>query len=78
MLQRRPIPLSRVPPGSVVRVVSFIGGRQAMMRILELGLVPNAVIRVVFNNGGPLVIDVNGARFSIGRGLASKILVKVP
>lgn len=74
----RTLPLTQLPPGATGRVVSILArGRGQIRRLLEIGIVPGAIVRVIFNSVGPIVIEVNGARFSLGRGLASRIIVEV-
>jgi len=69
--------LELAPPGARVRVVEvrYQGGQAR--RLMELGIVPGAVIRVVGNSAGPVVVEVGSARFAIGRGLARRIFVEV-
>jgi len=73
----RVIPLSASPPGAIVRVVNIVGGWGATRRLMEMGVVPGTLVRVVHNRVGPLIIEIRGMRLSIGRGLASKVLVEV-
>lgn len=75
---REQIPLAMVPPGKIVRIISInVKGRGPYRRLLELGLIPGSMVRVVSNALGPVVIEKNGARFAIGRGHASRIIVEV-
>jgi ferrous iron transport protein A len=69
--------LELAPPGSRVRVVEIQHHSGQARRLMELGVVPGAVIRVVSNSAGPIVIEVGSARFAIGRGLARRIVVEV-
>ncbi len=71
-----PVPLSTLPPGTRARIVSVIGGRGAVRRAMEMGLVPGAIVEVVSNNAGPLIVRVSGTMIALGRGLAHKILVE--
>lgn len=77
MTVARTIPLAFARPGSRVRVVSVSGGRGAYRRLLELGIVPGEVLKVVFNNSGPVIVERGGTRFAIGRGVAAKVMVEV-
>jgi len=67
-------------PGTTARVESFAGGRRARMRIMQLGINPGDVIKVLSIGpfGGAIYIEnvSNGTRVAIGRGIASKIIVK--
>jgi len=69
--------LRNVPEGMYVRIVSLNCGRGARVRLLQMGLVPGAVVKVLNNSWGPLIIEVNGTLITIGKGLASKVLVEV-
>ncbi len=71
------IPLSNAPPGATVRVVRVeVRGRGAYRRLLELGVYPGAVLRVVSNSLGPVIVERGGARLAIGRRHAYRILVE--
>ncbi len=67
-------------PGMTAKVVSFAGGRRARMRIMQLGINPGDIIKVISIGpfGGAIYIEnmTNGTRVAIGRGIASKIIVK--
>ncbi len=67
-------------PGVTAQVVSFSGGRRARMRIMQLGINPGDRIRVLSVGpfGGAIYIEnlSNGTRVAIGRGIATKIIVK--
>lgn len=61
-------------------VVKEVGlkGAGLIRRLAQMGVVPGALIEVVFNSGsGPVVVRVHGAEIAIGRGIARKILVEV-
>ncbi len=67
-------------PGTRAKVVSFSGGRNARMRIMQLGINPGDEIKILSVGpfGGAIYIEnlTNGTRVAIGRGIAAKILVK--
>lgn len=69
--------LELAPPGAHVRVVEIRHHSGQARRLMELGVVPGAVIKVVSNSAGPIVIEVSSARFAVGRGLARRIIVEV-
>lgn len=71
-----PVPLTALPPGAKARIVAVIGGRGAARRAMEMGLVPGAIVEVVNNHPGPLIVRVSGTMIALGRGLAHKILVE--
>ena len=70
--------LDRVLAGTQVRIEQVTEEDGALLRYLaSLGLFPQARLTVeeVAPFGGPLLIQVNGARYAIGRDVAAKILV---
>ena len=70
--------LDRVVAGTQVRIEQVTEEDGALLRYLaSLGLFPQARLTVeeVAPFGGPLLIQVNGARYAIGRDVAAKILV---
>lgn len=70
--------LIELPEGEEGEVVLIIGGRRVIMRLCSLGITPGTKIKVLRKApiGGPLEIEVRGTKVAIGRGIASKILIK--
>ncbi|MEM1753561.1 MAG: FeoA family protein [Candidatus Methanomethylicaceae archaeon] len=70
--------LIELPEGAEGEVVLIVGGRGVIMRLCSLGITPGTKIKILRKApiGGPLEIEVRGTRVAIGRGIASKILVK--
>lgn len=49
-----------------------------MRRLADLGLTPGATIRIVKSMGrGPILLEVNGSRIALGRGISMKLFVEV-
>jgi len=73
------IPLSDMKSGQAGEIVSIETGHRAKRRLEDLGLTPGTEISVRKSAplGGPIEINVRGSRLAIGRGMASKITVKV-
>ncbi len=69
-------PLSSSRRQAIVEVVRIQAGRRLNRRLTELGLTPGVPVRVLYVNGGPMLIAVRGTRLAIGRGMADKILVR--
>ncbi len=69
-------PLSTAHPQDTVEIVRIEAGRRLNRRLTELGLTPGVPVRVLYVNGGPMLIAVRGTRLAIGRGMAEKILVR--
>jgi ferrous iron transport protein A len=61
------------------KIVKINGGSEAIKRLSDLGLTPNTKIKILRKAifGGPIEVEVRRSRFSLGRGLALKILVEV-
>ncbi len=72
-------PLDRVPAGRQVWIQQILEEETGFLRHLaSLGLLPRAEVRVeeMAPFGGPLLVQVRGARYAIGRDVAAKILVR--
>ena len=71
------IPLNEVDAGQRVRVSQIEGGRDLTARLCAMGLTPGVSVDVVATGGGPMILDVLGSRLMLGRGMATKVLVRV-
>jgi ferrous iron transport protein A len=69
-------PLTKLPKGSKVKVVDIVAGKGLRDRLLQMGLTPGAVVEVVENSSGPIILSVRGVTIALGRGMASKVLVE--
>ncbi len=59
--------------------VAFIrGGHKRLRRLLDMGLTPNTVIRVVraASFGGPVEVAVRGSKLALGRSIACDVFVE--
>ncbi len=64
-------------PGQVGTVVGCSGGRGLMGRFAAMGFTPGSRVTVLNNYGrGPLLVLIHGARVALGRGEASRVLVR--
>jgi Fe2+ transport system protein FeoA len=74
----RKMRLDEVEPGKTVKVVSIEGGRGVRQRLLNMGILPGEVVKVVRSAPlfGPLMVSGRSGTFFIGRGMARKILVE--
>lgn len=71
------VPLSSLKPGERGIVVNLQGGSGFRNRLLGMGITPGAIVQVIeVYNPGPVIVNVSGTRFAVGRGMASKILVR--
>ncbi len=70
--------LERAVPGRPLRVSDIRGGHEIRSRLATLGLLPGVVVQVVVRGplGGPVLVDVDGCRLAIGRGLARQVFVE--
>lgn len=70
-------PLSLAPTGEEVTVQKINAGRKLTRRLRDMGLIPDAQVRVVKNDSkGPLIVAVaEDSRLALGHGMAHRILV---
>jgi len=68
-------PLAQVPAGQQVVVTGYDGGLKLQSRLMALGLVVGQLLNVIQNNGGMVIVSLNGGRIALGRGMSRKILV---
>lgn len=59
-------------------VVKALGGFGLVRRLTEMGLTPGTKIKLLRKGafGGPVEIEVRGVALILGRGVASRVLVK--
>ncbi len=71
------VSLSAVPGGESVWIEALQGGHHFLSRLACLGFTPGTQLQVVQNYGhGPLIVSLRGTRVALGRGEASRILVR--
>ena len=71
------ISLAHAKPGERLIVSDFVGGKVSSMRLTSMGIRIGDHIEVITNNSqGQLVIALDYNRYSIGQGMARKILVQ--
>ncbi|MGQ9759760.1 MAG: FeoA family protein [Candidatus Methanomethylicaceae archaeon] len=72
------IPLLELPEGREAEVVFMVGGRGLVARLCSLGITPGTILKVLRKApvGGPLELAVRSTKVAIGRGVASKVLVR--
>ena len=71
-------PLDRMEENQQVKVMEIQGGWGVRRRLGQLGIHPGDVLTVVRYGAfqGPILIQVHGSQVALGRGIASRILVK--
>jgi ferrous iron transport protein A len=77
-LWRMPSSLAEIPLGRSVKVRAIAGARAFRRRLLEMGLVPGVMVRVVTIAplGDPLRIEVRHGQWSIRKAEAAQIAVE--
>ncbi len=71
------MPLAMLKNGESCRINDVCAGQNLKRRLVEMGMTPSATVRLVgARNGGSLLVNVNGVRYAIGRGMAMKIKVQ--
>jgi ferrous iron transport protein A len=69
--------LSSIAPGRRVRIEGVVAGNNLQGRLLAMGFIKEAEVRIIMNHGqGPLLVGLGDSRITIGRGMAKKILVR--
>jgi len=73
------VELTRAPSDKTLEIKSVGGGYSWENRFDSLGIRKGRMVRKIACQpfGGPVVIEVDGAKISMGRGIASKIEVEV-
>ena len=69
------LPLSDCPRDRTACLRCLQVDRCVVHRLLELGLTPGVELRVVQDNGGPMLVSVRGSRVALGRELADNLWV---
>ena len=70
------LPLGFLTVGQEAMVMDIIGGPGLRKRLIELGFSKGAIVRVIQNDRGPLIIALGEARVALGYGMAQKVIVK--
>lgn len=69
--------LCDLPEGAIAIVQQLDGGREFKARVIGLGFLPGAEVRILQNyHTGPIIVTVCGGRVALGRGEARKIQVE--
>lgn len=73
------IELSKAPCNSLLEIKSLRGAHGWQNRLESVGIVKGRKVRKIVCQpfGGPVVIDIDGSRISLGRGIAANIDVEV-
>ncbi|PJA37685.1 ferrous iron transport protein A [candidate division WWE3 bacterium CG_4_8_14_3_um_filter_42_11] len=71
--------LMELKEGQKAIIVTIAAGFKATKRLSDLGLVPETEVKILQKTlvSGPIEVEARGSKLAIGRGLASKVLVKL-
>jgi Fe2+ transport system protein FeoA/predicted transcriptional regulator len=72
------VSLADLPQGEKCTIVLAAGGHGMVRRLAEMGLTPGTEVMVVRSAPmhGPIEVSVRGVSLALGRGIASRVLVK--
>ena len=71
------IPLAHLKPGARARVAGTRHGHGQIHRLASMGLTPGSELALITGAPhGPVIVEVRGARYIIGRGMAQDIRVE--
>lgn len=71
-----PIPLPMVREGIQTTVAGINASKSLTDRLKAMGFIENCPIKVKKDHMGALIVEVNGCKYALGKGMASKIMVK--
>jgi len=69
------MPLNFVGIGKFAKINSVQGGEGMCKKIMEMGMSTGAIIKIMKNDSGPLIVKVGETRLVLGRGMAQKVMV---
>ncbi len=70
--------LHEIKSGKKVKILDCNAPPGQRRRLMNLGLIPGEVIKVLRSAAfhGPILVELNGREIALGRGIASRILVE--
>ena len=77
-MQTRTIDLAHLPKKKRAIIISIHGGHHFCRRMCVMGLRKGQIVEIISRQPlrGPLTLSVGNCKMTIGRGMASKILVE--
>ena len=69
------MPLNFIGIGKLAKINSVQGGENMCKKIMEMGMSTGAIIKIMKNDSGPLIVKVGETRLVLGRGMAQKVMV---
>ncbi|AGF97926.1 MULTISPECIES: FeoA family protein [Methanosarcina] len=70
------MPLTMLQEGKGCRISEVRAGAELRRRLIEMGFTPSSSVRLIGCERGNLLVNVNGARYALGKGMAMKIMVE--
>lgn len=70
------IPLNSIGIGKYAEVNNVEGGELMCKKLMEMGVNKGALVEIVRNDAGPLIIKIGETRLVLGRGMAQKVMVR--
>lgn len=69
--------LVMLPPGRRAKVTALNGGREFKQRLSSMGILPGTELLLLRRGAtGPVIVEVRGSQFILGRGMAQRVMVK--
>ncbi|MCB2293323.1 FeoA domain-containing protein [Clostridium algoriphilum] len=70
------MPLNFVGIGKFAEIHSVQGGENICKKIMEMGMSKGAIVKMMKNDSGPVIVKVGETRLVLGRGMAQKVMVR--
>lgn len=70
------IPLNAIQIGKQAQVYDLAGGEIMCKKLMEMGFNKGAVVNMVKNDTGALIIKLGETKLVLGRGMAQKVFVR--
>lgn len=70
------IPLNAIGIGKRVEVNNLEGGESMCKKLMEMGMNTGAIMQMIKNDTGALIVKIGETRLVLGRGMAQKVMVK--
>jgi ferrous iron transport protein A len=70
------MPLNALGMGESGAVDNIVGGEILCKKLMEMGFNKGAVIQVVKNDSGALIVKVGGTKLVVARGMAQKVMMR--
>ena len=69
------MPLVMMKSNETVGVIKVVGNESYKKRLAELGFVAGAIINIISNNDGDIILELKGSKLAITKEMSQKILV---